>query len=441
MNTYAGGSLTSTEAALLASKIIRGRPERTTRPCPSRSQIFAYHMRQLRFAFQNTKGDSPACRATESLFQAVIKNCALLEVIDHQKWNAVAFLLRLSRYHQHWISSPSSWSPQDLSKLPSCNPEKTLPNNDRVLFDQLRSLIRHLFGKYPLPGFWDSVWFQSGKIDFQWMDWYVELSAGKSFRSLKGLPIRLNKKAAHLSTQAPDDLQVPQAFRWAQLRAQGISDLTCKTIVKHHCATDFGNDHLWLPLFRLLPSGLEENQTLQLCTYVHLRIHEYSAAPLYHVKGKTLKSLTREMDDFYQNHPEYLLPRNTKQRRTKRRQKILRWENQSKYKEWCETDIYDGEDYSIGEICKSFQLISEGRKMNHCVGTYVRQCMNGESSIWSLRSRYDGQWKTHVTIEVNPHTDTIVQAQSYQNSEPTAEDWQRISKWARINRITFASWL
>lgn len=442
MNTYAGGALTSAEAATLAAQIIRGRTAGTNCLRPARSDIFHYHLYQLNLAFKYTKGNSPACRAAESLLQSVIKNCNLLETVDHRKWNAIAFLLRLCRYHKHWITSPSSWSPKDVSELPHCSPKNTALCNNSDLFHKLRSLVRHLLGQYHLAGFWDSVWFQSKEINFQWMDWYVDLSAGKSFQSLVRLPIKLSKKASHLlNTKTPDNLPLPKALRWAQLRAEGIPEDVCKIVTNHRCSTDFENDHLWLPLFRLFKPSLEAREILELCTYTFLRKHKRNDGDSYQIKGKTLPSLTREMRGFHQSHPEYIIQPIISQRRTKRRCKVLNWQHHSDYKDWFEYDINNDITYSIEEICKSFQLISEGRKMNHCVGSYISRCLNGESSIWSLRFYSNGKRKAHVTIELDPRRQMVVQAKSYQNTQPSKADWQRIHKWAQLNKISFASWL
>ncbi|MGJ8675898.1 MAG: PcfJ domain-containing protein [Akkermansiaceae bacterium] len=437
MKTYTGEGLSTASAAQLASKFIKGHADEVIYPRPVRSQKRAYHLYQLKLAFRKTKGNSSFCLAADSLFKSIIQNCELLEIIDHQKWNAVAFLLRLCRYHNQWVNSPVSWYPKDILTLPSCQFTKRLSGNNRMPFDQLRSLIRHLLGKYPLPGFWDVVWFQSDKINFLWMDWYVDLSAGKSYQSLKKLPCQLTKKSLHLSSNAPDDLQPLEAFRWGQLRSQNIPESICNIITHHKCATDYENDHVWLPLFRLFQSEIEKDEILRLCTYVHQRRHECFNGDSYETRGKTLASIIREMNEFYQQNPDYIMSQKTKQRRTKRRQKVLRWESQKRYEEWFDYDPENDVTYSIEELCKSFQLISEGRKMSHCVATYVSRCINGESSIWSLRSYRGGKRNNHVTIEVSPFRNRIIQAQASNNSDPIEADWERICKWAELNKLSF----
>lgn len=437
MNTYANGALTSVEANNIVSDIICGRWDYNALPRPKRKQIFAYHLYQLASAFRGSKGDSSMCKAAETLFHAVIENCDVLETVDHRKWNVVAFLLRLCRYHEQWIACPDTWSPNQVHlSLPYCNLEAaSFPDSNTLLFNQLRSLIRHLLGRYPLPGFWDLVWFQTGDIEFRWMDWYVDLSMGKSFRSLQKLPVSLNKKAAHLIAEAPSGAKLPQAFRWGQMRAEGISKDLCQIIFSHKCATDFSNDDVWLPLFRLFDPNSCATDVQRICTYVYQRRHQCSDGDFYQVKGKTLASINREMAEFYQQNPHFLIQPTAKRRRIKRRQKVLSWQIDHAYKDWYEEDLETGIVYSINEIRKSFLLYSEGRKMNHCVGSYVSRCMNGESSIWSLRSQEDGQWQSLVTIEVDPRRNRLVQAQAFFNSRPEPSDRQRILEWAKLNKI------
>ena len=92
----------------------------------------------------------------------------------------------------------------------------------------------------------------------------------------------------------------------------------------------------------------------------------------------------------------------------------------------------EGEDQFLS---RSRQLILEGRRMNHCVGSYVGKCLNGQASIWSLRCRNGDQWRSCVTIEVNPASNTIVQARRYANQGLTEQDWDKINQWAAMNSL------
>ena len=46
---------------------------------------------------------------------------------------------------------------------------------------------------------------------------------------------------------------------------------------------------------------------------------------------------------------------------------------------------YDGIHYSIMQLTSNFELFLEGKSLSHCVNSYAYKCMDGRSSIWSLR--------------------------------------------------------
>jgi hypothetical protein len=142
------------------------------------------------------------------------------------------------------------------------------------------------------------------------------------------------------------------------------------------------------------------------------------------------------MNSFYAAHPEYAEPDEVSPvHKRRKRRRVHNIGTHRSYRCWEEFDQETETTYSIIEIRKSYQLVTEGRRMRHCVGSYLGKCLNGQASIWSLRSHKGEKWKTHVTIEVNPRTNSIVQARKSNNFSPTAEDWIRIRKWAALNSL------
>ncbi len=168
MQTYANGRLTSEEACRVASDIIEGRAVRA--PKPARSQVFAYHCHQLRLVFKGSRRESSYCRAARALFCAAIRGTRLFEVVPHRTQKLVPFLLPLCRFHEHWCRSLESWlvHPSDFDEMEA--------GNTLVL---LRSLIRHLFVRYEMPEYWDSVWFQDGSIDYAQLEWFVHVAQAR----------------------------------------------------------------------------------------------------------------------------------------------------------------------------------------------------------------------------------------------------------------------
>ena len=56
-------------------------------------------------------------------------------------------------------------------------------------------------------------------------------------------------------------------------------------------------------------------------------------------------------------------------------------------------------EWTVQELVDSGTLRLEGRARHHCVYSYADHCRRGETMVWSLRLRVNGQEKRMVTIE------------------------------------------
>ena len=72
---------------------------------------------------------------------------------------------------------------------------------------------------------------------------------------------------------------------------------------------------------------------------------------------------------------------------------------------------YEDEEYSIIACTGSGQLIHEGSTLNHCVGSYSRRIINGDSAILFLRNKDDLE-TPFITIEVRNDNVTQIQGKS-----------------------------
>lgn len=72
---------------------------------------------------------------------------------------------------------------------------------------------------------------------------------------------------------------------------------------------------------------------------------------------------------------------------------------------------YEDEEYSIIACTSSGQLIHEGSTLNHCVGSYSRRIINGDSAILFLRNKDDLE-TPFITIEVRNDNVTQIQGKS-----------------------------
>lgn len=444
MKNYANGRLTSEEACRVVSNIIRGNA--VPLPKPQRSKIFDYHCHQLSLAFQRSKGASSYGDASERLIHAVPLQTRLFDELSHRDWKLIPFLLRISRFHQQWQATPESWliGPGDQRHRNQTN--CGLARRHPEVYMQLASLIRHLFGRYEMPDFWDAVWFQEHcAIDYRMIEWFVHVATGENLRKADHLPFHLTKAAAHHMNEAPAHADLLEAMRWGQLRAMGATRELVKSVLKTPAAVDFANDAFWLPLFTLMIREPDFHASVApaLIDYVIHRRSMLKDGVRFRIQRRKLSALLREMAAFYRKHrelenvePAPALP----PRRTARRRRIVTWQPLDGIEALDETSECRGKmlRWRTFELRRSYLLEIESRKMKHCVATYVSDCRNRLSSIWSLRSFLGEEQRWEATIEVDPREKAIVQVRAFQNSDPSEAAWEQIERWAKLNDLEMA---
>lgn len=113
-----------------------------------------------------------------------------------------------------------------------------------------------------------------------------------------------------------------------------------------------------------------------------------------------------------------------------------------------ETDLENGnwERWKIVQIQTGKQLLTEGRKLNHCVYSYNRAIVAGQTAIFSLR--YEGSVffnitpeKPVVTIELSRAGGKIVQARGTGNRSMTGQERELLREWANKNKFELAAYL
>jgi hypothetical protein len=139
------------------------------------------------------------------------------------------------------------------------------------------------------------------------------------------------------------------------------------------------------------------------------------------IKGRSIDKLIREVDGWHEqlSEQEY--------------DYVEEWEPSSlrgfaltEYNEALKARIQ----WTIQELCTSALLQLEGRIMHYCVGSYVKKCISGEASVWSLRSiKYeddgDGEQYHIVTIAIDNRKRKVTQALGKYNLKPQASRTRR----------------
>ena len=338
-------------------------------------------------------------------------------------WTAPVYLINrlknLAGRQSHWIRPCESW--------------QAGVSNVRPAF---QSLAHHLLAHYPVPGFMDSAWdLPNGPEAFRQQSWYIRLGRGVRFRALN-LPFNITRNMEHYVRQAPDHYSMSQALRYGETRGMGGSDKLAREVAVGRLGQRIERPDFWrtvLAFFVAHPEMSLEHVN-PVVDFIHANKfagdevlteggHEIRNAPWadFSIKGRTLKSILRLVSAW---HADPAISKNGG------------WCSWGKsgiqgYRFLEKRPEEEGDrDWTILELLDSGALQAEGRAMHHCVYSYADRCRRGETTIWSLRLRVNGHEKRIVTVEVNPHRRSIIQARSKCNRQPVGRSGEIIRQWA-----------
>ena len=314
-------------------------------------------------------------------------------------------LSQLARHHSDWIRPVECWTP-------STHKADT----------QFAELAAHLLARYPVPRGLNAAWFEADPREAAIQQrWYKHIGAGHNIRNADDLPFRLTKKAAHYFMN-PDN-HAPPLIMLRQAQAMAIDEMVSKKRTWHIASSEQiwarSNADFWTSVVHFILNNpmLEPGYIGPLVDYIHhvkfehrnvpqpgaMRV-ERPAHPSFCIKGRSIDKLIREVDDWHMQ---------------------LSTEDHARVQEWPQTgfrgfalaenneELRARVHWTIEELCTSALLQVEGRIMHHCVGSYVKRCMAGDASIWSLRCREDAQEaeENHIlTIAVNNKARQVTQA-------------------------------
>jgi hypothetical protein len=343
-------------------------------------------------------------------------------------------LLALSAHHRDWIRSLWDW------RKPSHN-----------VVRQFRSLVRHLIARYDVPVFLDSAWLAGLTVEaVQHQGWYKHIASGQNVRTAPDLPIPLTKKQAHHFLRAPDDFDIPAAFRWAVIVDLGGDERMVRSILKTWVGTSCDLDEFWLSVFRFFAANpmLDPTHHGPIVDFLRHQKFELSvpnplagrpgqpalipAQPNLSMKGRTPESVLRAMREW---HRSLALGR---------AKSIAASWGPSGFPgfEWEDGADEDRRVYRIVELQTASELVAEGWAMRHCVASYVGSCSSSRTSIWSLRKSIEnGRDIRLVTIEVSNRPGTIVQVRGCCNRLPSEGELAILESWGQAGGPALSYWM
>lgn len=365
------------------------------------------------------------CRAYWRLVTAIRSSSQLLQSVPDRGSipadsveGIIEACARMAKRYGHWRRQPEMWTAPDGSP-----------------FVQFRSLVSHLFDRYPVPAFLAAAWRRAD--DKQWeINMYLHLAAGRSIRQFAWplpYPVQMTKREARWFMQAPDDGFALGAFRWAQVRALG-GDRRLADILMLATPLLIPTEHeeFWKSVVRFLidNSPITDAEIIEIVQFIDQQRfqpaekvwgHGAGTNPLqpdFTMKGRSLMSLRRHMTNW----------------RTDLLTKLPSLSQLSP--KWTRTNIgafrhtVGDTLWTIDELLSDRELRIEGGIMKHCVVTYIQECARRDTSIWSMKMQQGERRKRTLTIEVLPYSRVIWEAKGKQNASPDQTTTDILKRWA-----------
>jgi hypothetical protein len=333
---------------------------------------------------------------------------------------ALVPLLAMAIHHADWLRPAETWSPSSGSGWHLCS-----------------SLAHHLFALYPVPPFMISAWFELplGEILPQ-QRWYKHLGLGRNIRKAL-LPLRLTRAMAHLFTGSPHHYTAIAALRRAQVRGLGGSESLARAVVETRLGRELGNEDFWESVISFFVNHPALDRALigPIVDFLQHQKFEWRQGvspegefgsqpppnPDYAIKGRTVSSVRRHMDDWHRQRAE---------------------EGRHPSRSWTHSPVEDfhlveesdvsgtARVWTINELLSSHALVVEGRAMRHCVADYTDRCFHRVTSIWSMQvENRDGRHRA-LTLEVDLPRQTICQIRGRHNRMPSTREREVIGRWA-----------
>lgn len=335
-------------------------------------------------------------------------------------------LISLAEKFPNWIRPLETWNPRTKNRN-----------------KQFSSLLRHLLAKYEVPLFMDEAWLPGAIHRLHHIDWWLHIASGQNIRTAAGLDLPLTKKAAHHFLQAPDDFTISGAFRWGQIHALGGNERIVRGLSGTFLMENFRNEDFWETVIRFFIANpmLDTRHYGPICDY--LRDQKYivplGAAgppqPNLCMKNRTADALLKQVEAWHAR-----LHRETQ----KRKKNPGSWGHHPAIEDF--TFIEKKKDsavtYTIVQLLSAQALLEEGKRLEHCVGSYSWSCHNGSTSIWSVRHQQPGgTFEPLGTVEINNQTKTVVQFAAKRNRTPDNKAWFLLDQWCAKNQIGVSRWL
>lgn len=318
-------------------------------------------------------------------------------------------VIGLARHHASWSRPLTTWRPDHRSER-----------------RQFTELARYLLARYPVPTFFDVVWFASGDQAHRQQNWYVHIGSGGNIRTAGDLPLHLTKRMAHEVQNAPEDSTMTEALRYAQVVGAGGTEALAAVVNSTRLGRSFDHEPFWATVVPFLVrhhACLPDDELRAIVEYLHHRrfLHQDIVAP----DGTLMKGPPAEPNLSMKSRS---LP--------KLRGLVERWRQA-----WAhdfevddEPTTYNGrrlahlyletEDertgqvliWTIQELRSPRALANEGQAMGHCLSS--KAVSLSTTSIWSVQVRDGDRSRRVMTLAIDIEQRYVKEARGRFNANP-----------------------
>ena len=175
----------------------------------------------------------------------------------------------------------------------------------------------------------------------------------------------------------------------------------------------------WNLCYKLLSKWKYSDKTVSVDSIIDYLHHMSNYQTTVLLKGRTAKSMTVLVNKwhqelFFMDEIEY----------EDKNWKGVEIENKS--------IITNNSEYTFTQITDGHRLALESTNLQHCVLSYLENCLSGRSSIWNMHQK---SVSDDLTLEIK--NKNIVQALGFENRYPTPIENEIIQQWANENELEF----
>lgn len=284
-----------------------------------------------------------------------------------------------------------------------------------------RNLVEYLFFEPKPPHILTKSIDSWSKLELDFISWII---SDKEVRNFPDLPYLLTKKQVSLLFTFYDEISAPEfdteVLQNVILTIRMLSITSDQLFHEALYNVDPLNEgfdvEYWEGIARFYEKYKENIHPQEIRDFIDYFIDQKKANPEYRIKGLTVDGLRRRVLRWHEEMNSDLKSKKLKKKK---------WEGTNIANS---NIIIDGTQYEIIQLKSSNELIKEGEELCHCVSDYIRLCVNGSSSIWSLRKINNDAVERLITIEVKKGK--ITQAKGRYNRLPNEVEMKLISKWA-----------